>query len=361
MESPPDPILGLNPMERSTRDVAEASAPPRPLHLGFAGVGWIGKHRMKALLNSGLVAASAIAEPVAERATAAEKIATGTPRLYQDFEGLLDEDLDGIVIATPSALHASQAIRALEAGIPVFCQKPLGRTATETQQVIEAARRAEKLLGVDFSYRHTEGMQTIRKLLQEGEIGTVYAADLTFHNAYGPDKDWFYDPKASGGGCVIDLGIHLVDLALWALDFPEVNTVTSRLKANGQSISAPREQVEEYATARIDLDGAPSLRLACSWNLPAGQDAVIDVTFYGTKGGLAFRNVDGSFYDFEAVRLDGTDQTVLVEPPDDWGGRTAVAWARQLATSDRYDPAIERVHDVATVVDGIYNRHSLSP
>ncbi len=316
---------------------------------------------MKALLDSGLATAAGIVDPVAEHVRAAQKHATGTLRRHQSLDGLLEKDLDGVVIATPSALHADQAIRALRADVPVFCQKPLGRTAAETQRVLDVARRTNRLLGVDFSYRRTRGMQKIRALLQRGEIGDVYAADLTFHNAYGPDKDWFYDPSQSGGGCVIDLGIHLVDLGLWALGFPAVERVTSRLTADGQPISEPRERVEEYATACLDLEGGTSLRLSCSWNLPAGQEAVIDVTFYGTKGGLTFRNVDGSFYDFEALRLDGTDQDVLVTPPDDWGGRMAVAWAQQLTKSGQFDPAIEKVGTVATVIDAIYNRSSLSP
>ena len=84
---------------------------------------------------------------------------------------------------------------------------------------------------MDLSYRHTTGMQRIRELIRAGELGHVYAVDLVFHNAYGPDKPWFYDVALSGGGCVIDLGIHLVDLALWTLGFPRVRGVASRLFA----------------------------------------------------------------------------------------------------------------------------------
>lgn len=100
-------------------------------------------------------------------------------------------------------------MEALAAGLAVFCQKPLGRTAAQTRRVMAAARTMNRLLGVDLSYRFVRGMQTI----QAGEIGEVYAVQLVFHNADGPDKAWFYDPVQSGGGCVIDLGLHLVDLA----------------------------------------------------------------------------------------------------------------------------------------------------
>src|SRR3954471_7558199 len=79
------------------------------------------------------------------------------------------------------------------------------------------AGRADLRLGIDFSYRFVEGARRIRELVAAGELGRVYAARLVFHNAYGPDKEWFYDRARSGGGCVIDLGTHLIDLLLWIL------------------------------------------------------------------------------------------------------------------------------------------------
>src|SRR5207237_4413923 len=118
------------------------------------------------------------------------------------FDDLLDGDADAIVIATPSAMHAEQAIAALERGKAVFCQKPLGRNADETRRVVDAARANDRLLGVDLSYRFTDALLKVRDVVQSGELGEIFAADLVFHNAYGPDKRWFYDPKLSGGGCV---------------------------------------------------------------------------------------------------------------------------------------------------------------
>ncbi len=120
----------------------------------------------------------------------------------------------------------------------VFCQKPLGRSTDEVRQVVEAARQTDRLLGVDLSYRYTQGLQQIRDLVRSGELGHIHAADLTFHNAYGPDKDWFYDKARAGGGCVVDLGVHLVDAVLWILDFPEVIKVSSALYAGGERIGA---------------------------------------------------------------------------------------------------------------------------
>jgi predicted dehydrogenase len=95
--------------------------------VGFLGIGWIGQNRLEALARSGLVEIAAVSDPVAENARAAQAFAPCA--IAESYSQLLDMDLDGVVIATPSALHAEQASAALERGLAVFCQKPLGRTA----------------------------------------------------------------------------------------------------------------------------------------------------------------------------------------------------------------------------------------
>jgi predicted dehydrogenase len=326
--------------------------PFRPLRLGFAGTGWIGRHRMQCLLQSGLAEATAIAEPSSEMAALSLDLAPGA-ELADSFEALLDLDLDGIVIATPSAMHAAQSIAALERGIAVFCQKPLGRNGSEVEAVIAAARNADRLLGVDLSYRHTAGMAAIRKLVRSGRLGEVFLADLTFHNAYGPDKPWFYDKAQSGGGCLVDLGVHLVDLALFVLDFPPVRQVESNLFSGGRPLTDSR-QVEDCAIAAISLESGATVRIACSWRLHAGHDAVISAGFFGTEGGVEMSNVAGSFFDFETRQYNGTSSQIICSPPEDWGGRAVTDWARRLADGERFDPRCERYGDVARVLDAVY-------
>ena len=307
------------------------------------------------MLATGAVEAAAIADPSPEMAAEAQKLAPDAA-LVSGLEEMLALGLDGVVIATPSALHAEQSIEALQRGAAVFCQKPLGRTAAEAASVVEAARAADRLLSVDLSYRFTEGMHRIAGLVRSGELGRVYAVDLVFHNAYGPDKDWFYDPARSGGGCVMDLGVHLVDLALWTLDFPEVTDLSADLFTGGEPLRTGADVVEDYAVATLNLATGATVRLACSWRLPAGCDAVISAAFYGTEGGAALHNVDGSFYDFTAERYRGTARETLAVPPDAWGGRAAADWARRLAADERFDPAAEHLVDVARTLDRIYGR-----
>ena len=323
--------------------------------LGFVGVGWIGLNRMKAILERGSAEAAAIADTNEEALLGAQEVVPDAATC-EDLAALLKKEVDGVVLATPSGLHARQAIRALDAGKPVFCQKPLGRTAAETRKVIEAARSNNCLLGVDLSYRYTRAMQAVREAVRGGRIGQVFAVDLAFHNAYGPDKSWALDPELSGGGCVIDLGIHLIDMLFWTLDQPEIRLVTSALFREGRRISAVEEEVEEYALVDLDLAGGAAVRLACSWHCSCGRDAVIEASFYGTEGTAAFRNVNGSFYDFTAELYRGSGREVLAEPPDDWGGRAALAWIDRLAEDATYDAGIEDVIAVAEAIDRIYGR-----
>ena len=323
--------------------------------LGFVGVGWIGLNRMKAILEDGSAEAAAIADTNDDALRGARELAPDAATC-DDLPALLKQDVEAVVLATPSGLHARQAIRVLDAGKPVFCQKPLGRTAAEARKVIETARSNDCLLGVDLSYRHTRAMQAVREAVRTGSIGQVFAVDLAFHNAYGPDKSWALDPELSGGGCVIDLGIHLIDMLFWSLDQPKIRLVTSALFREGRRISAVEEEVEEHALVNLDLAGGATVRLACSWHCSCGRDAFIEASFYGTEGTAAFRNVNGSFYDFTAELYRGSGREVLVEPPDDWGGRAALAWIDRLAESPTYDAGIEDVIAVAEAIDRIYGR-----
>jgi predicted dehydrogenase len=326
--------------------------------LGFLGTGWIGLHRMQRIADSGAADITVICDSSAEILAQAAKAAPSAITT-NCFEELLEADIDGVVIATPSALHAEQAIRALERGLAVFCQKPLGRNADEVASVVRAAQSADRLLGIDLSYRFTKGMRKVREKITAGEIGNIYACDLVFHNAYGPDKPWFYDRNSSGGGCLIDLGIHLVDLALWTLDFPRVTEISSHLFAKGKPLTDA--DVEDYAIATLRIENDMVVRIACSWRLPAGCDAIISAAFYGTEGGLSFYNLNGSFYNFVAEQFRGTARTMLANLPDDWGGRAAVSWATQLADNRKFNPEVLNIIDVAATLDRIYETGRKSP
>jgi predicted dehydrogenase len=319
--------------------------------LGFLGTGWIGRNRMEAMLATGLVTDAVICDPNEEMARKAVALAPGA-KVADSFESLLELQPVGVVIATPSALHAAQCIAALDAGAAVFCQKPLGRAGREVAAVTEAARRADRLLGVDLSYRQTAAMQAIRERVRGGELGKVFAGDLVFHNAYGPQSGWFWDPTLAGGGCLIDLGVHLVDLALWLLDFPEVLNAQATLMRDGRP--ATSDEVEDYAVGELRLEGDVSVRIACSWNLNAGDDAVIAARFFGTRAGAEMRNEGGSFFDFSADLLRGRERERLASPPDPWGGRAAVDWLRCLRQGATFEASTTGLVETAGALDALY-------
>lgn len=322
--------------------------------VGFAGLGWIGKSRMEAIARTGLVEISAIADPDPKSLALCDYQNCSK---YNGIEAMLQQDLDAVVIATPTGLHKAHTLAALNRGMAVFCQKPLGLCAADVRQMTETAKRQNRLLGVDLSYRHVSGARDIRRRIADGEIGPVYAVDLVFHNAYGPDKEWYYDFASSGGGCVADLGIHLVDLALWTLNWPGIEAVSGRVFKRGRRLKPPIDQVEDFASARLDTADGAVINLTCSWNLSAGCDAVIKAGFYGRKGSLRLENVNGSFYEFRAVQCFGTNRHLLEHPADQWYGRAAAVWAQKLARSGVYDSEIEQMITVTDVLDRIYERH----
>ena len=331
----------------------------RVARVGFVGVGWIDNQRIEAACADGALQVAAVADP-SPAALADAFVAAPLARTYRSLDAMLAaEPLDGVVLATPSAAHAEQAMTALRSGVAVFCQQPLARTAVEAAAVIDTARRADRLLGVDRPFRHVNAVRRVRQLVHEGGLGDVFAARLVFHDAYGPDKRWSYDAALSGGGCVIDLGTQLFDLALWVLGWPDVDALTSRCWTGGRPLGDPAGKIEDYAVARLDVAGGATVELACSWRLHVGSDAEIEASFWGTQGGAAIRNAGGSFYDFRAERFDGSRRETLVEPPgtaEGWSGGALIAWARQLQKSPRFDPEAAHVVEVASLVDRVYRR-----
>lgn len=340
-------------MKTSPKIETEILTPP--LALGFVGLGWIGLNRMQHLLKISNCHCVGIVEPSIENAQKAiEEVPNA--KQFETFEDLLaNPEINAVVIATPSAMHASQAIAALEAGKNVFCQKPLGRNAREVKAILEAAQKNNKLLKLDLCYRQTKAFKAVKNIIESEELGKIFAVNLVFHNAYGPDKDWFYNKSLAGGGCVLDLGIHMLDLALWSLGFPEIKNVNSKLFQKGELMLRNTEEVEDFAKVSITTHSNVAIDLQCSWNLNAGKDAVIEAVFYGTHGGVAFKNVNGSFYDFITEKYSKTQTEVIVSKPEDWGGNACKSWAKEVTNDTGFH--VESANEylkLAKLIDRIY-------
>jgi predicted dehydrogenase len=322
--------------------------------LGFVGLGWIGAMRLEAVAGGGAeIVALCDASP-----GRLESTARSHPRVacFQEYDELLARAaglrLDGVVIATPNSLHFPQTLAALDRGLAVFCQKPLALDAGQARAMVDAARQAGRRLGVDDSYRFTEGARRLRELIAGGSLGRVCSLDTVFHNASGPDKPWCFDPALSGGGALMDQGGHLIDLAFWLLGDPPVRAVHGGACRAGEALRGVG--VDDFAAARIELEDGAVVSLAVSWNAHVGQECVIRAAVCGTAGGADLHNVDGSFYDFELARFAGCSTAIETRESRDWMGRAIRHWADRLSENPDFDPEVERSVAVSAVVDAIY-------
>jgi predicted dehydrogenase len=309
--------------------VSVVAARPR---LGFLGIGWIGRQRLEAVAATGTVDIAGWVDPALEGGVAT-------------LADLLEDGTDGIVIATPSGLHEEQAEEALTQGAAVFCQKPLAVNANGAQRVVAAAQAADRLLAVDFCYRHTQAAQGLKRAVEDGSLGEILRVELAFHSAYAPSQAWSLDPRLAGGGCLLDLGIHLVDLLLWTLGPQQLEPMATSITGN---------PLENHVSAQLRLESGAPVRLSCSWNLHAGRDCIFEVTLYGARSSVSMHNVHGSFFDFTTERYVQAGRTCLAAPPDDWSGRAIVEWATRLAAGEGFDPAAEAYVDVHRALDAVY-------
>lgn len=225
----------------------------------------------------------------------------GVPRVYSDYEDLLaDPDVDAVTIAVPNALHLPVALAALSAGKHIMVEKPLARTSTEAQQIIDAAWRADRVLGVIFNRRGRHDMQIVKREVDRGRFGRIYHARAFWERRSGIPGlgTWFTSKDQAGGGPLIDLGIHVIDMALWALGNPTPVRVSAATYAElgpqgrgqwqgGRFPYNPGAtyDVEDFATALIRFDNDLTLQLDVSWAAYTGHTDEFGISLLGSDGG----------------------------------------------------------------------------
>jgi predicted dehydrogenase len=267
--------------------------------LGFAGVGWLGESLIKELSSRPGLELTGVQDA---RLELAREVSAryGNPWFGQRFEDLLLlPAVEVVVICTPNALHVPQATQALHAAKHVLVQKPLALSYPDAAAIIDLARDTGRLLFVDYSYRFLDTIEALREALAGN--GRVHAVRAEFHNIYGPgaEKTWFFDRQLSGGGALLDLGVHLLDLALWLLQPVEVTLEHAELE---------RGQIERAAELRVRLEDNVPFDLAVSWNAPLAETRIA-FEVDGDRGRVRWENVDGSFFRFRTLRGDD----VLIE------------------------------------------------
>lgn len=211
--------------------------------------------------------------------------------------------LDAVSIATPNFLHAPQTIAALKAGLHVMVEKPMAMTVAEAESMVAASKAAGKQLMMHFNTRFHESSRWARQIVDAGLVGEVYFGRTGWLRNRGIPGlgGWFTTKSKSGGGPLIDLGVHRLDLALWLMDYPEPVAVSGSTYAQLGEELAKRQgkpmDVEDLAAGFVRFANGATLLVQASWagNFPKREDGFTTLT--GTKGGLNLYN-EGEGYQF---------------------------------------------------------------
>ena len=228
------------------------------------------------------------------------------PGRYADAQEMLDaERLDVVSVATPNKLHQPLTLAALRAGCHVLCEKPMAMNAKEARVMLAAARRARKRLMINFSFRFKEETWALKQEVDRGTFGEFYFGRTVWHRRRGIPKfgSWFGQKALSGGGPLIDLGVHRLDLALWLMGYPKPAWV---MGATYDHLAAPLAKaqniaydVEDLASAYIRFTNGATLVVEASWASNTRENETMETTLCGTKAGLTQKNV-GGLYEHEA-------------------------------------------------------------
>ena len=271
----------------------------RRLRAGVIGLGWAGQQHVAAYAADptvDLVALSAMEEHLLDRFGEEHDV----PGRYQDWKQMIAEaELDVVSIATPTFLHRPMAVHALEAGLHVIAEKPMAETGEAAADMVSAARAAGRVLDVSFNHRRRGNVTALKSVVDSGVLGKLYYAKTGWVRRQGIPGlgTWFTKAASAGGGAMMDIGIHMLDMTLHLMGEPEVTAVSASTHAefgplgrggSGFGVSQVEEgvpfEVEDLATAFLRLDGGGTMLLESSWAQWIPHDLCY-VTLYGADGG----------------------------------------------------------------------------
>jgi predicted dehydrogenase len=293
--------------------------------LGFAGETHVKAYRQ--IPNVEVVALAGLEEDKLRSLGATYNI----PHLYRQYEELLArDDLDAISIGVPNYLHAPIALAAFERGMHVLCEKPLARNGAEAEQMVRAATQANRVLKVVFNRRARSDMQVLKRYIDEGNMGTIYYTKASWMRRYGiPGRDsWFINKEMAGGGPLIDLGVHVLDMALYLLGEPRVLTVSAstfselgvRAASRGKTQTSQKYsvgstfEVEDLATAFLRLSGGATLLLESSWVTHSNAGDDFGVVCYGTESGAEIKVENYNWQDTLRIYTDVAGAPAEIRP-----------------------------------------------
>lgn len=270
----------------------------KKLKVGMIGAGSISEAHLNAYARNAEVELYAICDLNEERArNKAEKY--GARKVFTDYrEMLADPELEAVSVCTWNNTHAEISIAALDHGKHVLCEKPLSKTVEEALRVEEAVKRNRKVLQVGFVRRYAPNTKVLKQFIDSGDLGEIYYAKASCIRRLGNPGGWFSDIERSGGGPLIDLGVHMIDISWYLMGKPKVKSISGNTyhqlgnRSHIQNLSfykaadynAEVNTVEDLANAIIRFENGASLMVDVSFTLHAKKDEVY-VKLYGTKGG----------------------------------------------------------------------------
>lgn len=272
----------------------------KKLRVGVVGLG-MGRHHVRGFQAHPSADVVACADVDDERCRYARE-ELGVPRTYHDYQEMCaKEECDVISIAVPNCYHKPVTCAAIEAGAHVLCEKPMALTTQEAQEMQATAEKHQKRLMINFSYRFSPHAWALKKCVDDGLLGDPYYATAVWMRRRGMPGfgGWFGQKKYAGGGPMIDLGVHRIDLALWLMGYPTPTWVMARM-SNHIATSIARDQgklfdVEDFATAMVTCDSGATLSITASWAGNIAPQELMETRILGTKGGLLQYNTDGGY------------------------------------------------------------------
>lgn len=222
---------------------------------------------------------------------------------YTDYKELLNrEDIDAVIIATPTNAHSEIALESLKKGKHVLVEKPFVRSYEEGLPLVEQAINSGKLVVVGMNLRHRPDAMLLKSVVSSEEIGKIFFIKGGWIRRQSSDQAWFMKKEEAGGGVIIDLGIVLLDLALWLLDYPKVETVST------QNFYQNTKNIEDSSISFLRCNNSRLISLETSWSLPMEKDSSY-FTIYGT-GGYATLNPFRVYKKYEDEYIEvGSSQT----------------------------------------------------
>lgn len=227
-------------------------------------------------------------------------------RYYTDPEEMLRKEKPDVVsIATPNKFHMPLTLAALKEGCHVLCEKPMAMNAGEAQTMLDAAEKAGKRIMINFSYRFNTQSQMLKREVERGTFGEFYYGRTFWHRRYGMPGfgGWFGNKELAGGGPLIDLGVHRLDLALWLMDYPEPEVILGStycpIASKAAAASGKEFTVEDLASGMIKFKNGASLVVEASWAGHIKDREYMRTQLWGTEAGLVQKNLGGG-YEFDA-------------------------------------------------------------